>query len=309
MPTLSGPHGLLNLNLESNDNLKMQISSTTWIVIPVYNRKAFTLGCLASLARQTFSDFSVVVVDDGSTDGTSEVIRETFPEVHLIQGSGELWWSEATNLGVLHAKQHGASVVITLNDDLECAPDYLARLLEASRLYPKALLGCAAYDISTGALTNNGEFIDWKFARFQRPSRAKGLNLNEVSHLPGRGMLVPMAAFNKVGLFDAEGLPQYGADYDFSMRARSAGYDTFCVTNAKIYSYSAESGTAKLCSQRSVQNYWQHLFGRKGGGNLAVFTRIAWRHCPRRYLLSFFVSGVAARIGGYPLAWIRESLV
>jgi GT2 family glycosyltransferase len=77
----------------------MKASSETWIVIPAHNRKPLTLACLESLARQTFSDFAVAVVDDGSTDGTSEAIQEAFPQVHLILGSGDLWWTRATNLG------------------------------------------------------------------------------------------------------------------------------------------------------------------------------------------------------------------
>jgi GT2 family glycosyltransferase len=286
----------------------MKAASETWIVIPVHNRKVFTLACLGSLARQTCGEFAVVLVDDGSTDGTAEAIRDRFPVVHVLRGDGNLWWSRAMNLGVQYALERAGTQVLTLNDDLECAPDYLANLLEAAREHPNALLGCAAYDIVTGRLTHGGEFIDWKKARFNGAPRPKGSNLVEVSHLPGRGMMVPARVFQQIGMFDAEGLPQYGADYDFSMRAKAARFETYCVTNARLYSHAAESGTAKLFAHRSIANYARHLFGKKGGGNLAVFTRIAWRHCPRKYLLSFFVRGCAARVGGYPLAWVREWL-
>ncbi|HJT00350.1 MAG TPA: glycosyltransferase family 2 protein [Terriglobales bacterium] len=284
----------------------MKASSETWIVIPVHNRKPLTLACLASLARQTCSDFAVMVVDDGSTDGTSEAIQESFPQVHLICGSGDLWWTRATNLGVQHALEHGAIRVVTLNDDLECTPDCLQRLLEAADLHPEALLGCAACDIATGKLIHKGALVDWKSARFDCPVQPAGSDLLEVSHLPGRGMLVPARVFQKIGLFDAKGLPHYGADYDFSLRAKAAGFDIFCAADARICSHLQESGTTKLFAQRSLRNYLHHLFGMKGGGNLAVFTRLAWRHCPRRYLASFLVRGLAARLGGYPLAWVRE---
>jgi len=72
-----------------------------FIVIPVYNRINFTKKCLNSIKQQTYQNYRVVVIDDGSTDGTAALLAEEFPEVHVIQGDGNLWWTAATNLGVV----------------------------------------------------------------------------------------------------------------------------------------------------------------------------------------------------------------
>ena len=180
--------------------------------------------------------------------------------------------------------------------------------MEAAASHPRALLGCAACDIASGKLIHKGACIDWKSAHLDDPPRPAGRGLLEVSHLPGRGLLVPARVFRKIGLFDAQGLPHYGADYDFSLRAKAAGFEIFCAAEARIYSYLEKSGGRELLARRSLGNYLRHLFGKKGGGNLAVFTRLAWRHCPRRYLAGFLARGIAARVGGYPLAWVREWL-
>ncbi|HEX9961078.1 MAG TPA: glycosyltransferase, partial [Pyrinomonadaceae bacterium] len=89
------------------------------IVAPVHNRRDITLQCLRSLARidKTGLDVHVVIVDDGSTDGTSEAIREQFPEVEIIAGDGNLWFTEGTNVGIRAALKHNPKYVLLINDD------------------------------------------------------------------------------------------------------------------------------------------------------------------------------------------------
>ena len=63
------------------------------IVIPVHNRKQYTRDCLHSLQKQTISSYRVIIVDDGSTDGTREMLRREFPEVIVLTGDGNLFWT------------------------------------------------------------------------------------------------------------------------------------------------------------------------------------------------------------------------
>ena len=57
-----------------------------YIVIPVFNRWKYTQACIESLNKQTYKDFKIVIVDDGSSDGTSENIYDLYPNVHVIKG-------------------------------------------------------------------------------------------------------------------------------------------------------------------------------------------------------------------------------
>ena len=70
------------------------------VIVPVHNRVSMTRICLASLRMQSDQGFRVVVVDDGSTDKTSEIIHSEFPEVELLGGDGNLWWVGSINLGL-----------------------------------------------------------------------------------------------------------------------------------------------------------------------------------------------------------------
>lgn len=92
-----------------------------YIVIPVFNRKHFTRECLKSLQRQTNQEFKAVVVDDGSTDGTADMLRAEFPEVDVLFGDGGLFWTASVNMGIRHALKAGADYVMTLNNDLEAS--------------------------------------------------------------------------------------------------------------------------------------------------------------------------------------------
>jgi GT2 family glycosyltransferase len=283
-----------------------------FIVIPVHNRREFTRNCLLSLRQQTFKDFTTVIVDDGSSDGTAGMLREEFPEVVVLPGDGSLWWSKATNTGVRHALDNGARYVMALNNDTLAPPDFIERMLSAAEIRPTALLGALAVDVRTGQVIYGGEIVSWKTGTFTNLTDMLGSDdlhgLHQVTLLPGRGLLVPSGVFSRVGFFDAERFPQGMADYDFTLRTARAGYDTLCNCDARLLIYPEESGDVRLRRTRSIRNYYSHLFGIKGGGNLDIFWKFAFRNCPRKALVPFLILGVLRRIVGYPGDWLREAL-
>src|SRR5688500_2404494 len=89
------------------------------VVAPVHNRKAITLQCLKSLYRSNTNgiELDVVIVDDGSTDGTGDAIREQYPSVDVVEGDGNLWFTEGTNVGVRKALEREPKYVLLINDD------------------------------------------------------------------------------------------------------------------------------------------------------------------------------------------------
>src|SRR3972149_9777335 len=138
------------------------IEKSLYIVIPVHNRKDFTHSCLLSLYRQTLTNFKIIVIDDGSTDGTSEMIQKEFPEVILLHGDGNLWFTAATNLGVRYALEHDADYIMTLNDDTIATYSFIEKMLFWAEREPKALLGAFALDTETKKPVYGGSHINWK---------------------------------------------------------------------------------------------------------------------------------------------------
>lgn len=274
-----------------------------YVVIPVHNRKSFTLACIESLMNQTVAGFVIIVIDDGSTDGTEAAIKESFPEVIIIKGDGTLWWSGATNLGVRYALEHNADYILTLNNDTLAPPNYIEKMLYWAKRQPKSIIGSMAIDAESGEVIFAGERVNWKKAKYiplhdyQEPGCSTGLH--EVSHLPGRGTLIPRMVFETVGYYDQEKMPQYAADFDLTHRAIRQGFSVFCNYDAKLKIFPQESGGKELRKTKSLRNFWIHLFGKKGAGNLKAFYYYARKNCPRKYFLHFFLIGAGRRVMGY----------
>ncbi len=208
------------------------------VVTPVHNRIEHTLAYLESLERCTYPNLAVVIVDDGSTDGTGPAIRARFPSVTVLSGDGELWWSAATNLGVEKAVALGSDYVLTLNNDVEVDPEFVGALVALAESRPRSLVGAkvnyrddpervwfcgAVLDPGTGDI----RLLGGREGDFREP--------REAEMLTGMGMLVPADAFAAVGLFDRVAFPQYLADSDFSLRAKANGYRLLVEPRATIY--------------------------------------------------------------------------
>lgn len=277
-----------------------------WVVIPVHNRVAFTRACLASLHEQTVLGFQIVVVDDGSTDGTAEMVRTEFPNVHMLRGEGDLWWTGATNLGVAEGLRLGATHLVTLNDDTVPAPDFIENLMSSALAAPAALIGAYALDAGTGEPVYRGETIRWATASYESHLGGEARRV-EVTHFPGRGLLIPAEVFRRIGFFDGDHFPQTAADYDFTHRARRAGYRIYCDRRAVLRVHPEASGDSVYRRAKGLRNYCRHLFDIKGGGNLRVFFWYAVRNCPWVLLPLCLPMGMARRVAGYPLEWLAEA--
>ncbi|QCR22817.1 glycosyltransferase family 2 protein [Pontibacter sp. SGAir0037] len=274
-----------------------------YIVIPVFNRKDFTRDCLLSLRKQTDPNYKVIVVDDGSTDGTADMLKEEFPEVTVLFGDGNLFWTASVNMGIHHALEQGADYVMTMNNDVEVAPDFIENTYKWAKVKPNAVIGALEMDAETREPIFGGEIIDFKLNSvrhlIQELPKEKQVGIHLVSQLPGRGLLIPRTVIDKIGVFDQEQFPHYVADYDYTHTAARHGFELYCNYDAKLYTYPEESGERKNRKSKNLKNFYNHLFDIKGGGNLRDFTRFTLKNCPKPYIPYYLANGYARRIFGY----------
>jgi len=243
-------------------------------------------------------------VNDGSTDGTSEKIADKYPGVKVLEGNGQLWWSASTNLGVKYALSLSGSqkdFILTLNNDLVVRENYLAEFFSAAGRFPDTLIGSLAVDIEApdtihyaGTIWNSRTSV---YRRVKMLSRDELLGsrqgLLSTSLLPGRGTLIPVPVFKKIGLYDHRQFPHYMGDEDFALRARKAGYKLGIWAGAIVYSHIHETG---MMQQKKNFRYYRDFFTSiKSHGNSRYRWNWAKRHA-RVHPLLYFVLDLARQI-------------
>jgi GT2 family glycosyltransferase len=250
---------------------------TVFAVMPVYNRLALTRSCLGCLKGQTYSALRILVVDGGSTDGTVAILRREEPDIMVLQGEGELWWTGAMKLGIEHAlseSRNDDDMVLMMNNDTVFDSRYVETLVRESGRTGGAVGALIVDSRDRSHILDAGEFIDWASYSFPvKTTVAPGeARCEQVDVLPGRGSLVPLRIIRAVGNVDAEAFPHYIADYEFFTRVRRHGFRLVVTYETRIAAHIDETGIKGdpgpltlreawriLASRRSMQNVRDHL--------------------------------------------------
>lgn len=198
-------------------------------VMASHNRRAKTLACLASLAAQVDVevDVEVVLLDDGSTDGTAAAVAAAFPGVQVLTGDGQRYWNGGMRVAMDAARDSDPDLLLWLNDDVVLDPHALATLLAtrsslAGRGFETAIVAGAVRDPVSGGLTYGG---------VERASRLRRLRFDlvpvagepvQVEAMHGNCVLVPRGVVQRVGHLDPAYRHAMG-DFDYGLRARAAG--------------------------------------------------------------------------------------
>lgn len=195
------------------------------VILTCHNRRDVTLQCLDRL-YSIQKDIDVYCVDDASTDGTADAIKQRFPQTILISGSGDLFWCRGMNKAWKEAvKQGGYDYYFWLNDDLVLYENAFSELLECSKIQDdKAVVTGLVQEESSKDAIYGGTSFDGKLISANE-------EMQNVKNMNGNFVLVPQTIVEKIGTFDDVYHHDLG-DVDYGYSARKAG---FKVVTSRCY--------------------------------------------------------------------------
>lgn len=225
-----------------------------WIIIPVHNRRETTRHCLEHLATLGLpADFGICVVDDGCTDGTSEMLTRDFPWVHSVLGNGNLYWGGGIALGMEQACSAGAEVHLWLNDDCLPVTGSLEKLVERVR-NTHGICGGVCFDPDEPTkLTYAGTLIGQDTRMLPdatEPVAAESLNGNLVAI---HGYVV-----KTLGGMPSDRYPHFGGDIIYSLRAHRRGIPVEIHPLAKAHNR-RDHPLQKILQSGSIIRLWREI--------------------------------------------------
>jgi GT2 family glycosyltransferase len=211
------------------------------IIVLNWNGKDDTLECLDSLTKLRYSDFEVIVVDNGSHDNSVAAIRECFPRVVVLETGANLGYAEGNNVGIRAAMDRGAEFVLLLNNDTIVDPDLLSQLASAAETRSDAgVFGAKIYFYSprdrvwyAGARWNH-KLLCFDIVE-DESTYGDALSTNpDTDYACGCALFVRREVLEKVGLLDARFFLTY-EETDFCYRARAHGFSVAYVPRAVVW--------------------------------------------------------------------------
>ena len=215
------------------------------IIIVNWNGLDLLPTCLDSLLAQTFKEFEIVIVDNGSTDGSAELIRDRYPSVKLIRLSKNMGFAAGNNIGY---ENSAGEYIVTLNNDTRADPKWLEELVAVADAHPHAgMVGCRICSFDDPDIIDSlgmGISLDGMARGRYRLRRFSSLHMQRVEDilLPSAcAALYRRVMINEIGFFDDDFFA-YCEDIDLGLRGRWAGWEAILATDAVIYHKYSETG-------------------------------------------------------------------
>jgi GT2 family glycosyltransferase len=241
-----------------------------FILLPVHNRREITRGFVECLKGQTFQDYHLLLIDDGSTDGTAEMVKQNIPSVTVLHGTGHWWWAGSLQQGInwLSRQMIGDDqALLIINDDVSIKEDFVEKgvgLLEKST---GTLMQARIYDKKSNELLDAGMVFDGKTLLFKRCN-----DNEEINCLTTNGLFMRWGDLRRIGDFYPKLLPHYLSDYEFTIRAHAKGLRLISPEGLRLYWNKETTGHREFDPDLTLVEFLKSYFSNRYAMNPAHWT-------------------------------------
>lgn len=213
-----------------------------FIIILNWNGKENTEECLQSVQKADYPNYEIVVVDNGSTDGSVGVLRKNHPGLTIIENPRNLGYAGGNNRGIAYCLERNADYVLILNNDTVVDPSFLTALIRTAQDHPEAgILGPKIYyyqepnriwSAGNEWLPDQADFVSPGYRIIDDGTQWQ--EVRQVGYVIGCALLVKAEAIKRIGLLE----PKYfncWEETEWCFRARKLGYQCLFVPHAKIW--------------------------------------------------------------------------
>ncbi len=219
------------------------------IIVLTFNSGKYILDCLNSVKKSSYTNYEIIVVDNGSKDGSADLVKNNFPNVKLVLNEKNLGFTGGNNIGVKHAK---GDLIFLLNDDTTINKDLLKTLAE--ELMSSGKIGVVGpkiyYMDEPEKVWFGGGMINW--------AKGEGYHLKsdkkmEVDYITGCALMTRKEIIDKIGLFDNKFFAYY-EDADFCRKVKKLGYEIKYIPYGGVWH--AKSVTASLVFMGDIKGQY-----------------------------------------------------
>jgi GT2 family glycosyltransferase len=248
-----------------------------YLLLPVHNRREITGGFLECYCNQEGGRTTLIVIDDGSSDGTSEMVYRKNAGSVILRGNGHWWWAGSLQRGLDWITRQGVSdddIVLFMNDDSRFDPDFITKGTAALAESPGALVQATIRCADSGEVVDLGYVFEPSSLSFRPVNHGEAPNC-----LTTNGLFARWGDLKRIGGFHPHLLPHYLSDYEYTWRAGRRGL-ALTVSKKLELSWQRQSTGYRQIEAGKTREFLSKLFSPRYPSNPIYTTTFAFLACP-----------------------------
>jgi len=262
------------------------------VILLNWNSFDHSSNCIQSLQLCDYPNFEIILVDNGSMDGSGNLLKAKFPEIILIASPTNEGFAAGNNRGFSYAIENQFTYAMMLNNDVFVEPDFISKLIQYMETHPDtgAIQPKIFFNHDRKKIWNGGSYflswLGWTYSkRYMRKAGVLQSQFQQVDWITGCAFLTKTSILKEVGLLK-EAFFIYYEDVDLSFRIRSKGYELIYHPDSIIYHIAGSSNKAKVKGKEGFSSPFVHyLNSRNHIWFLKMWTK--WYQWPSTLVILF----------------------